>query len=118
MERIKRADNAREPTGFYFWRTYDQKEIDLIEDRNGKLSAFECKWSPTARVKAPADWPAAYPDAQFTVATRDNWQAHSKRYTRIKRVNGRVTNRAAHCWRVFASRYPKLGKLTKCQHQF
>lgn len=75
MERIKRADNARESTGFYFWRTYDQKEIDLIEDRNGKLSAFECKWSPAARTKAPADWTAAYPEAHFTVATRDNWQS-------------------------------------------
>ncbi|MHB9100237.1 MAG: ATP-binding protein [Sulfuricella sp.] len=74
MERIKRADNARQPTGFYFWRTYDQKEIDLIEDRDGRLSAFECKWSPTARVKAPADWTTAYPEAEFTVATRDNWQ--------------------------------------------
>lgn len=75
MERIKRADNAREPTGFYFWRTYDQKEIDLIEDRNGQLTAFECKWSPNARSKAPTDWTAAYPQAQFIVATRDNWQA-------------------------------------------
>lgn len=74
MERIKRADNAREPTGFYFWRTYDQKEIDLIEDRNGHLSAFECKWSPTARAKAPTDWTAAYPQAQYTVVTRDNCQ--------------------------------------------
>ncbi len=74
MERIKRADNARQPTGFYFWRTYDQKEIDLIEDRDGRLSAFECKWSPNGRVKAPVDWTTAYPDAKFTVVTRDNWQ--------------------------------------------
>lgn len=74
MERIKRADNAREPTGFYFWRTYDQKEIDLIEDRNGQLSAFECKWSPNVRKGAPADWTAAYPQARYTVATRENWQ--------------------------------------------
>jgi uncharacterized protein len=49
-------------------------QIDLIEDRKGKLLAFECKWSPTARAKAPSDWTAAYPDAQYTVATRDNWQ--------------------------------------------
>lgn len=74
MERIKRADNARQPTGFYFWRTYDQKEIGLIEERNGRLSAFECKWSPAARAKAPANWTAAYPEADYTVATRENWQ--------------------------------------------
>ncbi|OIP44548.1 MAG: hypothetical protein COZ12_07195 [Deltaproteobacteria bacterium CG_4_10_14_3_um_filter_60_8] len=74
MERIKLAGNARQPTGFYFWRTYDQKEIDLVEDRDGRLCAFECKWSPVKRVKAPADWTTAYPEAEFTVATRDNWQ--------------------------------------------
>lgn len=74
MERIKRADNARQPTGFYFWRTYDPKEIDLIEDRDGRLSAFKCKCSPNARAKAPADWTTAYPDAEYTVATRENWQ--------------------------------------------
>jgi len=75
MERIKRADNARQPTLFYFWRTYDRKEIDLIEDRDGKLNAFECKWSPSTRSKAPADWTTAYPQASYTVATRENWQA-------------------------------------------
>ncbi|OIN91411.1 MAG: hypothetical protein AUJ20_11350 [Comamonadaceae bacterium CG1_02_60_18] len=73
MERIKRASNLRRHTGFYFWRTYDQKEIDLIEDCAGQLSAFECKWEPTARAKAPAEWTAAYPQADYTVATRDNW---------------------------------------------
>lgn len=73
VERIKRADNARQPTGFHFWRTYDQKEIDLVEERDGRLAAFECKWSPAARAKAPADWTAAYPQAEFTVATRENW---------------------------------------------
>ena len=74
MERIKRASNLHNHTGFYFWRTYDQKEIDLIEDCDGQLSAFECKWSPAARAKAPAEWTAAYPQANYTVATRDNWQ--------------------------------------------
>lgn len=73
MERIKRADNCREPTAFYFWRTYDQKEIDLVEERNGNLAAFECKWSPGSRVKAPVDWTAAYPDAVFTVVNNENW---------------------------------------------
>lgn len=74
MERIKRADNTSQPTGFYFWRTYDQREIDLIEDRDGQLWAFECKWSPNARAKAPTDWTSAYPQAKYAVVTRENWQ--------------------------------------------
>jgi len=73
MERVKRASNERRSTGFYFWRTYDQKEIDLIEERDGHLSAFECKWSASGRAKAPAEWTAAYPQADYNVATRDNW---------------------------------------------
>jgi predicted AAA+ superfamily ATPase len=28
----------------YFWRTYDQKEIDCIEEHGGKLHGYEFKW--------------------------------------------------------------------------
>ncbi len=73
MERIKRAGNQRRFTGFYFWRTYDQHEIDLVEELDGTLTGFECKWSPRARVAAPKDWQAAYPEAGFNVVTRENW---------------------------------------------
>ncbi len=44
----------------YFWRTYDKQEIDLIEERGGKLFAFEFKWNPT-KVRIPAAWKSAYP---------------------------------------------------------
>jgi predicted AAA+ superfamily ATPase len=73
LERMKRAGNHGRHTGFYFWRTYDQHEIDLIEDVDGKLTGFECKWSPASRVKAPKAWQQAYPEAAFEVATRQNW---------------------------------------------
>jgi predicted AAA+ superfamily ATPase len=73
MERIKRAGNHRRFTGFYFWRTYDQREIDLVEDIDGQLTGFECKWSPTARVKAPKDWTEGYPGAGFELVTQANW---------------------------------------------
>lgn len=75
MTLCKNTPNNLPTSSFYFWRTCEQKEIDLIEDRNGNLSAFECKWTPAARAKVPADWTAAYPDAQYTVATSDNWQS-------------------------------------------
>jgi len=74
MERIKRAANQRRFVGFYFWRTYDQHEIDLVEDIDGSLTGFECKWSPKARVKAPKDWSEAYPGAGFEVVTQVNWR--------------------------------------------
>lgn len=74
-ERIKRAGNRRLYPSFYFWRTYDQHEIDLVEDIEGRLTGFECKWSPSAAAKAraPRDWLSAYPGAGFKTVTRANW---------------------------------------------
>ncbi len=74
MERIKRAGNHRRFTAFYFWRTYDQHEIDLVEDIDGHLTGFECKWSSNAKVKAPKDWVEAYPGAGFEVVTQASWR--------------------------------------------
>lgn len=76
MERIKRAGNRSLYTGFYFWRTYDQHEIDLVEDLDGSLTGFECKWSPTAKAKIPKDWAQSYPGAGYQVVTRENWMQH------------------------------------------
>lgn len=45
VERIKKLANSRRYANHYFWRTYDQKEIDLIEEQGGSLFAFEFKWS-------------------------------------------------------------------------
>jgi predicted AAA+ superfamily ATPase len=77
MERIKQAGNYRRFTGFFFWRTYDQHEIDLVEELDGKLTGFECKWSPAkAGAKTPKDWLKGYPDADFHVITRENWMEY------------------------------------------
>ena len=39
-------------TNQYFWRTQAQQEIDLIEDYNGQLHAYEFKWNDKKQ-KAP-----------------------------------------------------------------
>lgn len=56
----------------YFWRTYDRKEIDLIEEAGGTLKAFEMKWS-AGKNAAPAGWAQAYPGSSFTTIHRDNY---------------------------------------------
>ncbi len=43
-ERIKYLHNNRIHTNYYFWRTYDQQEIDLIEERDGNIYTFEFKF--------------------------------------------------------------------------
>ena len=44
-ERMKFLKNNRILANSYFWRTYDQQEIDYIEESNGVLKAFEIKWN-------------------------------------------------------------------------
>lgn len=55
-----------------FWRTYDQQEIDIIEEGSGKLRAFEIKWKPRKK-RAPAAWSKAYPEASFDVIHPGNY---------------------------------------------
>ena len=43
-ERIKKQEYLNLFVNNYFWRTYDRKEIDFVEERKGKLYAYEIKW--------------------------------------------------------------------------
>lgn len=68
LERIKKNSYARTPVNYYFWRTYDQKEIDLIEESGGTLRGWEFKWAKDS-IKTPRDWLKAYPNSTFEVIT-------------------------------------------------
>lgn len=81
-ERVKNQHEAGFIGCNYFWRTYDQQEIDWVEETAGRLDAFEIKWSDTKKVKIPAAWKKAYPDATFSVIHRNNYQE----FLRIRQV--------------------------------
>jgi len=72
VERLKRSEYLRENKKAFFWRTYDRREIDLVEETGGQLKGYELKWKPR-RIKAPALWNRAYPGAGFDVIHRDNY---------------------------------------------
>ncbi|MDQ7032757.1 MAG: DUF4143 domain-containing protein, partial [Desulfonauticus sp.] len=73
MERIKKLTFDREmPVSFYFWRTYCGQEIDLVEQREQGLFAYECKYSQQ-KIKLPKTWAKNYPHSHFTVITKDNY---------------------------------------------
>ena len=58
---------------YFFWRTYDGQEIDLIElDNKQQLQALECKWQ-YQHVKPPVAFAKAYPDAKFATIDRSNY---------------------------------------------
>ncbi|MBR6197494.1 MAG: ATP-binding protein [Bacteroidaceae bacterium] len=72
-ERMKKKLYSDAFTNFWFWRTQQQKEVDLIEEEDGKMHAYEFKWNPKkANVKVPDSFAKAYPDATFDVITNEN----------------------------------------------
>ena len=71
-ERLKMMANNNISANRFFWRTAQQQEIDYLEERNGKLSAWEFKWNPKARIKYPLTFRKAYPQAEMKTITPDN----------------------------------------------
>lgn len=71
-ERMKLNDNRHDTSMYYFWRTYNGQEIDLIEERNGELKAFEFKWGDK-KPKCPSSFKDNYPDVPFTSVNKSNF---------------------------------------------
>lgn len=72
-ERIKFQEYHKVYSTNHFWRTYNQQEIDWVEDRDGKLFAFELKWSKE-KTKIPSQWAKAYPDSEFNTVNQWNYK--------------------------------------------
>ena len=72
-ERLKKRSYRGIYGTFHFWRTYDGQEIDYVEERDGGLFGFECKWSSKRRDKPPKKWRDFYPEATFERITPDNY---------------------------------------------
>jgi predicted AAA+ superfamily ATPase len=70
-ERLKAVHNQRKHPNLYFWRTYDGKEIDYLEEDGGQLEGFECKWGKE-RWRVPAIFTSAYPGSQVHLVNRTN----------------------------------------------
>ena len=73
-ERLKRHEYKEEFVSSWFWRTYDQKEIDLIEESGGQLRGYEMKWNPKKKTKVPNDWVKTYPSATFETIHPENYR--------------------------------------------
>lgn len=71
-ERLKYNSYKGLNTNMYFWRTYSGGEIDLIEERDGKLAAFEFKLSKKEK-KIPKDFLINYKNAGYSVINRTNY---------------------------------------------
>lgn len=72
IEREKKRAYQKLYSNIYFWRTHDRQEIDLVEERAGKLYGFEFKWK-SKQVKVPRDWLRTYPEAEFKTINPENY---------------------------------------------
>ena len=71
-ERIKKTSYEQQGAHYYFWRTYDQQEIDLIETKNGEMAAIDFKWG-NKKKKIPGFFAKNYPNASFSVLNKENY---------------------------------------------
>ena len=72
-ERMKRNFYLGNYAQLYFWRTTQMKEIDLVEELDGRISTFEFKENPGKVAKIPTDFSQNYPEATFETITPDNY---------------------------------------------
>ncbi len=71
-ERIKCQKYSQIISNNYFWRTWDQQEVDWIEERNGNLYAYEFKYSPDKK-KFSREFQVTYPEAKIQIINTKNY---------------------------------------------
>jgi len=72
IERLKKQAYHNIYANNYFWRTWDQQEIDFVEEREGNLFGYEIKWGKKLS-KPPKDWVEHYPDAKFQIINKETY---------------------------------------------
>jgi predicted AAA+ superfamily ATPase len=72
-ERVKQQQYHRIFTNNYFWRNLQKQEIDFIEEREGRIFAFEFKWNPRKGKRIPNAFIQEY-QSSFEVISRDNFR--------------------------------------------
>jgi predicted AAA+ superfamily ATPase len=73
-ERVKANSYSRRGVNAYFWRTYDQKEIDYIEEVSGKITGYEIKYSHGGKRKIPKIFAETYGAEVKTVDRSNFWK--------------------------------------------
>lgn len=73
-ERYKQQLGLGSKTNFYFWRTYDKQEVDLVEEVGGKLLGWEIKWGQKVS-KVPRAW-TDYGNSSWQIINRENYLDH------------------------------------------
>ena len=70
VERMKYREYHQIEANQYFWRTYDGSEVDLVEEREGRLYGYEFKWKPREYARVLAKW-KEYKGSSYQIITPD-----------------------------------------------
>lgn len=73
IERLKYLQSHDRRVRSYYWRNAEQREIDIIEEENNTLRAYECKLNSKKTVKVPLAFTRMYPEHTFQVVNPDNF---------------------------------------------
>jgi len=72
-ERIKINNWQKSSVKSFFWRNYNQSEVDYIELDNRQLSGCEIKWNANRKQSVTKAFTNLYPDATTRVITPENF---------------------------------------------
>lgn len=72
-ERLKFLEYSGTRVNRYFWRTKNQQELDYLEEKDGKLNAYEFKWNPDAKFSVPSSFKETY-TAEYKLVNRENFR--------------------------------------------
>lgn len=73
-ERMKYNHYQNHFVNAFFWRTKDQQEIDYIEEKEGRLFAFEFRWNNEKKHKITKTFSRAYPDSETNIIHPKNYK--------------------------------------------
>ncbi|WP_317133889.1 ATP-binding protein [Brumimicrobium oceani] len=72
-ERLKQNTYKNTNTKMYFWRTKQQQEVDLVEEKDGVITGFEFKWKAKNNLKLPRTFVNEY-GAKEVIIDRSNFR--------------------------------------------
>jgi uncharacterized protein len=71
-ERIKRNMNFGLSVNHYFWRNYEQNEVDFVEDRDGKIFGYEFKYDKSTMAKGSYNFTKQYHGTTLELVNNNN----------------------------------------------
>lgn len=69
-ERIKWNQSQENTCQYAFWRTHTKQQMDFLEIRGDKVTAYKSIWDKRKKPKFPASFKTAYPDATLFALNR------------------------------------------------